>query len=109
MENSYRIKVNGSFEYELKESDFQAIDILSTDPSGYHVLENNIPYHAKITESDFYQKSYTVKVNSGLYQVTISDDLDQLIDQMGFASSISTILFRAMILGWTISLSVRSA
>ena len=89
MEHSYRIKVNDSFEFELNESDLKAIDILSTGPGGYHILEDNVPYHAKITESDFGQKSYTIKVNSDVYQVAISNQLDQLIDQMGFATSSS--------------------
>ena len=89
MEHSYRIKVNDSFDYHMEESDLQAVDILSTGANGYHVLENKVPYHVKITESDFNEKRYTVKVNSGVYQVTISDQLDQLIDKMGFATSSS--------------------
>ncbi len=89
MENSYKLKVNGAFEYSLSENDVESLDILPTAPGSYHILKENIPYRAEIIQADFNAKKYTVKVNSGIYEVAIADHLDLLIDEMGFALSSS--------------------
>lgn len=85
MEDTYKLSVNGEFEYRLKQKDIEAIDILPLNSNAYHILKENISYNVKIIEADFLSKKYSVKVNSGVYEVTIADHLDLLIDDMGFA------------------------
>jgi biotin carboxyl carrier protein len=43
----------------------------------------NKPYKAEILSADFNHKTYTIKVNNS-YTVAISNDLDQLIHELGF-------------------------
>ena len=87
MEHSFKLNVNGEFEYNLKQEDLDALDLIPVGQEGYHLIKENTPFHTEILNSDFNAKKYTVKVNSGVYSVTISDQLDILIDQMGFALS----------------------
>ena len=89
MEDTYRLRVNGEFEYMLNQKDIEEIDILPSGPTTYHILKENIPFHAEILEADFLSKKYSIKVNSGIYEVSIADHLDLLIDEMGFALSSS--------------------
>jgi len=87
MEDTYKILVNDEFEYQLKTEELDGLDIVTTTENSYHVLKDNEPYHLEILKADFNEKVYTVKVNSEIYQVRIEDQLDMLIDQMGFALS----------------------
>ena len=89
MEDTYRLRVNGEFEYMLNQKDIEEIDILPSGPTTYHILKENIPFRAEIIEADFLSKKYSIKVNSGIYEVSIADHLDLLIDEMGFALSSS--------------------
>lgn len=85
MEENYKLRVNGQFEYDLSQKDVDDLDILSTGPESYHLLKENLPYAADVIRADFDSKEYSIKVNSEIYEVTINDQLDLLIDQMGFA------------------------
>ncbi|MGI9546763.1 MAG: acetyl-CoA carboxylase biotin carboxyl carrier protein subunit [Flavobacteriaceae bacterium] len=89
MNHTYKIKVNEEFEYDLNSEDLDALDVVGSGHSAYHVLKENIPYHAEIVLADFNAKKYAVKVNSEIYEVSIADHLDLLIDQMGFDLSFS--------------------
>ena len=89
VQDSYKLSINGKFEYELNEMDTEGLDLLATGPDTYHLLVENTPYHAKIVSVDFNNRKYVVKVNSGTYEVDIHDQLDLLIDRMGFAQGSS--------------------
>ena len=85
MNNKYKLNVNKTFEVNLSEEDVQQLNAVKTSKDSYHVLNDNKSYQAVVTQSDFLQKKYTVKVNSTEYEVAITDELDQLIKEMGFS------------------------
>ncbi|MEZ4842073.1 MAG: biotin/lipoyl-containing protein [Flavobacteriaceae bacterium] len=85
MNNKYKLNVNKTFEVNLSEEDVQQLNAVKTSEDSYHVLNDNKSYQAVVTQSDFLQKKYTVKVNSTEYEVAIADELDQLIKEMGFS------------------------
>jgi biotin carboxyl carrier protein len=59
-------------------------DVVSLGQDAYHVLYRHQPFDVRITAVDFSRKTYEVEVNGNRYSARISDDLDQLIAQMGF-------------------------
>ncbi|MBT8205608.1 MAG: acetyl-CoA carboxylase biotin carboxyl carrier protein subunit [Eudoraea sp.] len=85
MKDSFKVKVNGDFEYSLSAADLNMLDCIETAAASYHVLVNNQPYSAKVLQSDFNRKHYEIQINSNRYMVEISDRLDLLIDEMGFS------------------------
>ena len=87
MEETYKLKVNNEFEYSLDNENIEGLDIEVVNTSSYHILKDNLPFHTEVLQADFLNKRYTIKVNSGIYNVSISDHLDLLIDKMGFALS----------------------
>ena len=89
MEETYKLKVNNEFEYSLDNENIEGLDIEVVNASSYHILKDNLPFHTEVLQADFLNKQYTIKVNSGIYNVSISDHLDLLIDKMGFALSSS--------------------
>jgi len=81
----YQIKVNGNKSYAVSQDSLDALDAVKTGKNQFHILQNNSSVKAKILDSNFYAKTYTVKVNNNNYEVVIKDDLDQLISEMGFS------------------------
>ena len=85
MNKNFKVKVNNTIDFEINESDIAELDALTVSKSKYHILQDNKPYKTEITNADFNNKSYQVKVNNNAYNVNISSELDTLIKDMGFA------------------------
>jgi biotin carboxyl carrier protein len=83
MSTSYKLSVNNSTTFDLNESDLKNLDAVSMENNMFHVLKGNKPFKAEIVAADFISKKYTIKVNNNIYEVAISDALDQLIKNMG--------------------------
>jgi biotin carboxyl carrier protein len=84
VKNSYQVKVNNTFDFEIDKKTVLNLDSLKVSDSEFHVLQNNKSYKVEITEANFNQKKYTVKVNNNTYNVDIFNELDTLIKEMGF-------------------------
>lgn len=84
MNQKFRLSVNQSETFEKTEQDLSQLDVISTSPSEFHILHNHKPFSATITASDFLKKTYTVEVNQNSYTIEIANELDILINEMGF-------------------------
>nr|WP_299069548.1 acetyl-CoA carboxylase biotin carboxyl carrier protein subunit [uncultured Allomuricauda sp.] len=87
MENSYTIKVNEDFNFELSEDDISSLDILKTGNGMLHLLKNGVSYHIQILKTDFNKGLYTLNVNGNEFEISIGTPLDVLIKKMGFANN----------------------
>ncbi|MCF7560929.1 acetyl-CoA carboxylase biotin carboxyl carrier protein subunit [Sabulilitoribacter multivorans] len=85
MSKVFKATVNNSIEFEFTDSDISNLDALKTSDYSYHILQNNKSYKAEILEANFNNKSYKVKVKNNTYNINIHNDLDVLINEMGFA------------------------
>jgi len=86
MNKTFKVKVNGNFEYTLTDQDILSLDALQVSNTKYHILQQNKSYNAEILDSDFSNKSYSVNINNNTYTINIFNALDNLIDAMGFAT-----------------------
>jgi biotin carboxyl carrier protein len=86
MGKKFKVKVDESFEYNLKNSDTEKLDILQLSNSKFHIINNNKSFNIELENSDFNNKQYVIKVNANSYNVKISNELDQLIKEMGFST-----------------------
>ncbi|MFT5251188.1 MAG: biotin carboxyl carrier protein [Flavobacteriales bacterium] len=84
MSDSYKVKVNDSFSFDINKESISQLDAVPTEANHLHVLHHKRSYKAEIICADFNQKKYTVKVNNNIYTVAIANDLDQLIKDLGF-------------------------
>jgi biotin carboxyl carrier protein len=84
VKNSYQVKVDNTFDFEIDKKTVLNLDSLKVSDSEFHVLQNNNSYKVEITKANFNQKKYTVKVNNNTYSVDIFNELDTLIKEMGF-------------------------
>lgn len=87
MDNPYTVVVDGTSEFHLSKEDIASLDIIKTDPNGFHLLKDGTSYHIQMVETQFNTRSYTVSVNGTEHQVSINTPLDGLIKAMGFASN----------------------
>lgn len=82
-------KVNNSQVFEISEDRVSALDVVKSSENQWHILHENQSYKAKVSKSNFLDKTYTVQINNNTYKVHIADALDRLIKEMGFENSAS--------------------
>ncbi len=92
MEKRYKVKVNDSLEFEFTQKQIDAFDSNEISPSQYHILNGPRSFKGEIIQSDFLKKKYSAKINSNIYEVKISNDLDLLIEDMGLSLGATTIV-----------------
>lgn len=84
MDTHYQVILNGAQELSVSKDDLNSLDAIQTSHLKYHILQNAKSYRAEITDSNFNEKTYKVKINNTTYNVNIHNDLDQLIKDLGF-------------------------
>lgn len=103
-----KVKVNETHEFEFKSSDLEKLDLLKRSASEFHVIEKNKSFAVNVEKYDFKNREYVVSVNSNSYKVNISNEIDQLIKEMGFTigSSIKANSIKAPMPGIILSVNV---
>lgn len=104
-----KVKVNESHEFEFKNSDLEKLDLLKRSASKFHVIEKNKSFDVELKKSDFNNREYVISVNSNNYIVKISNEIDELIKEMGFTvgSSIKANSIKAPMPGIILSVEVK--
>ena len=85
MDESYRISVDDSYEFQLNANDLEQIDLAELSGQKVHLLHNNKSFAIELLKSDFVNRNYRIKVNGNTYELTIATPLDQLIKEMGLS------------------------
>ena len=89
MEKTYSVSVDGTYNFDFTEAEIHALDILDLSIARKHLLEKGVSTTAEILDSDFNRKMYSVEIDSSVYTVDISGELDQLIKDMGLSAKVS--------------------
>lgn len=84
MSNSYKVKVNENFNFDVSQTTAKNLDAVSVAKNKFHILHNGQSVKAEIIAADFNAKKYSIKINNNVYEVSIANALDQLIKEMGF-------------------------
>ncbi|UGU17042.1 acetyl-CoA carboxylase biotin carboxyl carrier protein subunit [Sinomicrobium kalidii] len=84
MDKTYKTKVNDTFDFTIDTRDITALNVAGNGKDAFHLLKDHRSRKAEITAADFLNKTYTIRMDGETYRVQISDDLDQLIEDMGF-------------------------
>ena len=89
MEKYFKVKVNESFEYNLKNSDLEILNLIKLTKTKFHAINNNKSFEIELEKTDFNNKEYILNINSNQYVVNIETQLNLLIKKMGFSESAS--------------------
>lgn len=80
---------NKVFEIDSDESGWlvngepQAWDLVQVADGYFHILYKNKSYRAEVVKTDAETKSFTLKINGHLYEVSLKDKFDLLLEKMG--------------------------
>ncbi|MCB0464669.1 MAG: acetyl-CoA carboxylase biotin carboxyl carrier protein subunit [Aequorivita sp.] len=85
MEESYRVLVDGNYEFQMTSEDAKNINQTELSNQKVHVLNNHKSFVIELLENDFINRNYTVKVNGNTYKIKVETHLDQLIKEMGLS------------------------
>jgi len=109
MKNNFKVKVDSKWELDVSNEEILSLDIVKLNDNKYHLLKNHQSYQGEIVESNFNNRAYAVKVNGSTYNVSIENQLDQLIKNMGFSkgSSKDVKLIKAPMPGVVLSVHVK--
>lgn len=87
----YKVKVNDQFLFEVehKTSVFSIngnpvqLDLSTLGDNSVHVLYDNRSFNTEIVELNKADKTCKIKVNGNIYQISIEDQFDVLLKQLG--------------------------
>lgn len=85
MEKIYKVKVDENHEFKFSKEDISSLDIQKISGSKFHILRDLHSFTAEVLKSNFNKRSYSVKISSKVYEVSISNELDLLIEEMGLS------------------------
>ncbi|WP_411273509.1 acetyl-CoA carboxylase biotin carboxyl carrier protein subunit [Daejeonella sp.] len=87
----FKILVNEQFTFEVKtdrggifvDSQSIPIDIHRVNHTTFHILYKNRSFNAELITIDKQEKTCSVRVNSHVYTMTLSDQFDELLHRLG--------------------------
>lgn len=93
----YQIKVNG-FEFETGYNNQQVVlngnasdlDLITISENRFHIIHNHKSYLAEVLEVDYPQKTFKIRVNTGIYNLKLTDEYDALLKNLGLDNLNST-------------------
>src|SRR5215218_8783550 len=87
-ENSlvYKVKVN-DFEFLFTQQQIDGVDLIRTSPTAFNLLNNYRSVNAVLIEADPSAKKQTIEIESENFDIQIMDELDMMLDKMGFGTA----------------------
>ena len=87
----YKVKVNNQhdFNFEKTQNVWQlngndiTFDMIEINKTSFHVLKNNKSYNVEIVNHNIAEKSFQIKVNQTIYNLTVKDKYDELLRELG--------------------------
>ncbi|RFZ82978.1 acetyl-CoA carboxylase biotin carboxyl carrier protein subunit [Mucilaginibacter terrenus] len=96
----YKITVNDEYHFETSSQNGELLvngkthqaDIACINNSLYNVIKNNVSTQVEVISFDKATKVAEVRVNNSIYNLTVKDNYDLLLDKMGLSSANATVV-----------------
>lgn len=82
---TYKVKSN-EFIFTFTKAEIDALDLVKKPPAEFNVVKAHRSVNAKIIEADNTAKKQTIEVDGESFLIEIEDELDQVLDKMGFGA-----------------------
>jgi len=87
----YKVKVNDQFLFEIENKDSELLvngeplqfDISDTGNAASHAIFRNRSFNTEIVGFNKAEKLCAIKVNGNIYKISVEDQFDQLLKQLG--------------------------
>jgi len=83
----FLIKVN-EFLFTMSQEELQAIDIMQTSPTEFHLIKDHHSVTGKVREPVSNGKKLQIEIEGEIFEVEIKSSLDQMLEKMGFGVGI---------------------
>ncbi len=80
---TYKVTAN-EFEFSFTKEQIEAADLVQQSPVDFNLLQDNQSVNVKLIEADRYAKHLTIEVEGENYVVAIREELDEVLEKMGF-------------------------
>jgi biotin carboxyl carrier protein len=84
----YKVIVNG-FVFFFTKTELDAADLVKRSPTEFNLIKDHRSLNAKLLETDVAGKKLKIEAEGNIFEVDIKDELDQVLEKMGFGSSSS--------------------
>jgi biotin carboxyl carrier protein len=106
-QKAYEVK-SGDYTFHYTPEDLTRADMVRKSEGVYHLITGHLSVLARVIQADMHQKKFVIEVDGTPFEVKISDELDQMLETMGFGASASKHLteIRAPMPGLVIDVAV---
>ena len=87
----YKVKAN-EFLFSFNEAAIANLDFIQKSPTVFNVIKDHRSVNTTLVDIDATGKKITVEVDGETYNVEIRDELDQMLDVMGFGVSTAKLI-----------------
>lgn len=85
---AYKVKAN-EFEFTLTKEDIDAVDLIKKSPVSFNILHNHRSVNAILVAADIASNKLTIEIEGENFVVEIKDQLDLMLEKMGFGLAVS--------------------
>lgn len=72
-------------EYPASEEAINALDLIATGAGSYHLLRDGMSYAVEVLQTNAEAKTISLRINGREHHLTLADETDQLVKQLGFS------------------------
>jgi len=91
MKKLFNTLVNNTQEFSFSQQDLDHIDVVDQGENDYHLIEDRHAATAHVVRADFNRRTYSIRINSNMYEVSIQRHIDLLISKMGYTNGSSKV------------------
>lgn len=81
----YKVKAN-EFEFSFTQEQVDALDFMQKSPEEFNLLQNHKSVNAIVIKANPSAKMQAIEIEGETFDIQIKDELDQMLDKMGFSS-----------------------
>ena len=81
--------MNGKHSFNLTNED--SLAFRKNTPPQIHARDGNDSVNVDLLSGNFLEKKYTIKINASFYEVTLQNELDLLIEEMGLSKKSNSV------------------
>jgi biotin carboxyl carrier protein len=83
---TYNVKTNG-FLFSFTKDEIDKADLVALSPVSFNLIKDHRCSNAKLLEADVTAKRLTIEIEGETFNIEIKDELDQVLEQMGFGKA----------------------
>jgi biotin carboxyl carrier protein len=83
---TYSVKTNG-FLFSFTKDEIEKADLVVLSPVSFNLIQDYRCINAKLLEANATAKRLTIEIEGQTFDIEIKDELDQVLEQMGFGKA----------------------